>query len=435
MPEGVIYMIEVIYKDEKQTAKGNEESFNLPKNIRQIGLAGENYRIYIEDYVYTFLHRAAQAKCQQEEDSGILAVFLGENRWQSGTGYTFIRGALLADAGEITEEHIEITQNMWQKIHEEQEKYFEGQEIVGWFLARQSLPMVVSELIGKVHRNQFGGEKILMLMDTAEQEEAFFRYENNFLVRQSGYYIYYEKNTQMQNYMLEKNPEIQEESQETVQDDAVRAFRLLIQKKEKEEPEETEEKTSVFSYAATACIVLALAVVGVRFYRNYQVGQNIEGETRTASADIMQETEITQIPAASVQQVTPTSWAELTESPKITPTAEPTLIPTVTISAEEAQIYKEESDTRKAQRRIQQKKQNEEESTGQDNSGQASSDQDSETTSAMQTRGSYTIRPGDTLYQISIENYGTMDKVTDICRANGISENEIIYPGQIIVLP
>ena len=428
-------MIEVIYKDEKQEVNDGETGWNLPKNIRQIGLAGENYRIYIEDYVHIFLHRAAQAKCQQEEDSGILAVFLGENRWQSGTGYTFIRGALLADAGEITEEHIEITQNMWQKIHEEQEKYFEGQEIVGWFLARQSLPMVVSELIGKVHRNQFGGEKILMLMDTAEQEEAFFRYENNFLVRQSGYYIYYEKNTQMQNYMLEKNPEIQEESQETVQDDAVRAFRLLIQKKEKEEPEETEEKTSVFSYAATACIVLALAVVGVRFYRNYQVGQNIEGETRTASADIMQETEITQIPAASVQQVTPTSWAELTESPKITPTAEPTLIPTVTISAEEAQIYKEESDTRKAQRRIQQKKQNEEESTGQDNSGQASSDQDSETTSAMQTRGSYTIRPGDTLYQISIENYGTMDKVTDICRANGISENEIIYPGQIIVLP
>lgn len=428
-------MIEVIYKDEKQEVNDGETGWNLPKNIRQIGLAGENYRIYIEDYVYTFLHRAAQAKCQQEEDSGILAVFLGENRWQSGTGYTFIRGVLLADAGEITEEHIEITQNMWQKIHEEQEKYFEGQEIVGWFLARQSLPMVVSELIGKVHRNQFGGEKILMLMDTAEQEEAFFRYENNFLVRQSGYYIYYEKNTQMQNYMLEKNPEIQEESQETVQDDAVRAFRSLIQKKKKEEPEETEEKTSVFSYAATACIVLALAVVGVRFYRNYQVGQNIEGETRTASADIMQETEITQIPAASVQQVTPTSWAELTESPKITPTAEPTLIPTVTISAEEAQIYKEESDTRKAQRRIQQKKQNEEESIGQDNSGQASSDQDSETTSAMQTRGSYTIRPGDTLYQISIENYGTMDKVADICRANGISENEIIYPGQIIVLP
>ena len=35
-------MIEVIYKDEKQTAKGNEESFNLPKNIRQIGIPNED---------------------------------------------------------------------------------------------------------------------------------------------------------------------------------------------------------------------------------------------------------------------------------------------------------------------------------------------------------------------------------------------------------
>lgn len=42
MPEGVIYMIEVIYKDEKQTAKGKEESFNLPKNIRQIGIPKKN---------------------------------------------------------------------------------------------------------------------------------------------------------------------------------------------------------------------------------------------------------------------------------------------------------------------------------------------------------------------------------------------------------
>ena len=317
-------MIEVIYKDEKQTAKGNEESFNLPKNIRQIGIPNEKYRIYIEDYVYTFLKKIAEKA--EEEEKGVAAVFTGEIKWNSGTGYLFIRGALTAEAGEISAEHVEFSDLTWQKLHEETEHYFAGQEIIGWFLTQKSLQMEVTEGVQRIHMKLFGGEKALMLMDPVEKEEAFFCYDNGRLLRQSGYYIYYEKNTQMQNYMLEKNPEIQEESQETVQDDAVRAFRSLIQKKKKEEPEETEEKTSVFSYAATACIVLALAVVGVRFYRNYQVGQNIEGETRTASADIMQETEITQIPAASVQQVTPTSWAELTESPKITPTAEPTLI-------------------------------------------------------------------------------------------------------------
>ena len=35
-------MIEVIYKDEKQEAKGNEGVFSVPKNIRQIGMIGED---------------------------------------------------------------------------------------------------------------------------------------------------------------------------------------------------------------------------------------------------------------------------------------------------------------------------------------------------------------------------------------------------------
>ena len=224
-------MIEVIYKDEKQEMKDGTTEWELPKNIRQIGLVSGDYRIYIEDYVYTFLHRAAQTKGRDEENGSCLAILLGEARWRSGNGVVFIRGALLTEGEEISEEHIEITQNMWQTIHEEQEKYFEGQEIVGWFLACQSLSMEASELIQKVHRKQFGAEKIGMLLDTAEQEEAFFRYENNFLVRQSGYYIYYEKNIQMQNYMLEKNPQLQKEEQETVQDDAVKAFRKKQKRK------------------------------------------------------------------------------------------------------------------------------------------------------------------------------------------------------------
>ena len=34
-------MIEVIYKDEKQEVNDGETGWNLPKNIRQIGLAGD----------------------------------------------------------------------------------------------------------------------------------------------------------------------------------------------------------------------------------------------------------------------------------------------------------------------------------------------------------------------------------------------------------
>ena len=226
-------MIEVIYKDEKQEMKDGTTEWELPKNIRQIGLVSGDYRIYIEDYVYTFLHRAAQTKGRDEENGSCLAILLGEARWRSGNGVVFIRGALLTEGEEISEEHIEITQNMWQTIHEEQEKYFEGQEIVGWFLACQSLSMEASEMIQKVHRKQFGAEKIVMLLDTAEQEEAFFRYENNFLVRQSGYYIYYEKNIQMQNYMLEKIHNYRKKSRKRFRMMLSRHFVHLFRKRRK----------------------------------------------------------------------------------------------------------------------------------------------------------------------------------------------------------
>ena len=60
-------MIEVIYKDESQEGQNGEEPFGLPRNIRQIGLAAEDYRIYMEDYVYTFLVRLARTEEQKPE--------------------------------------------------------------------------------------------------------------------------------------------------------------------------------------------------------------------------------------------------------------------------------------------------------------------------------------------------------------------------------
>ena len=43
-------MIEIIYKEEQKKAEGNEEFFEVPKNIRQIGEIKGHQKIYIEDY-------------------------------------------------------------------------------------------------------------------------------------------------------------------------------------------------------------------------------------------------------------------------------------------------------------------------------------------------------------------------------------------------
>ena len=56
----------------------------------------------------------------------------------------------------------------------------------------------------KVHIDNFAGQdKTLLTFDNVEKEEVFHFYENGSLCPHEGYYIYYEKNEEMQNYMIE----------------------------------------------------------------------------------------------------------------------------------------------------------------------------------------------------------------------------------------
>ena len=58
--KGVKSMIEVIYKEETDTTKETAEYVKLPNNVRQIGEIKGKKKIYMEDYVYTFLKKIAR---------------------------------------------------------------------------------------------------------------------------------------------------------------------------------------------------------------------------------------------------------------------------------------------------------------------------------------------------------------------------------------
>ena len=256
-------MIEVIYKEENPDIQEGEEGFCLPRNIRQIGVAGEKYKIYMEDYVYTFLIRLARTEENQEVQKGRVAVLTGEIKWKTGTAYLFIRGAVMAEDMEAAVDHVDFSVQVWKQIHEDQKKYFEDQEIVGWFFSQPRISMEATELLEKVHLKHFGGEKVLMLMEPQESEDAFFRYENNTMIRLEGYYLYYEKNTCMQNYMVEKNEKLQSDLTEKYEDKAVKDFRKIIMEKTKEE----KEKNTVLWVLAIIGAVAAVAGIAFAVYR------------------------------------------------------------------------------------------------------------------------------------------------------------------------
>lgn len=430
-------MIEVIYKEEKQEGT---DTVSVPRNIRQIGFISGDCRIYIEDYVYTFLGRTASSEKILGSKKGCAAVLTGEIKWQEGIAYVFVKGAILAEKMEAAREHIDFSEEIWADIHEEQEKYFENQEVVGWFFTQPESPVAATEIFTKVHVKNFGGEKVLMLMEPVEREDGFFRYENGHLVRQRGYYVYYEKNPGMQAYMIDRNPDVQIEKAEETGDETVKNIRKIIKgKKKEEETEKAEEKTSVFSYAATAALAAAVFAVGVNFYQDYRGAYQEEGNAAQVSSVIENETDIKNKMEKPEKNslLSPTAVPVSTPAPTEIPekeetaAASPSPSPSADVSAQEGQteekqmeeaesdaVYREEADVRKAKRREALEKKEEE----------------SEVSSAG-VKESYVIRPGDTLYQISVARYGSTDAIEEICRLNGLSQQEIIYPGQIIVLP
>lgn len=498
-------MIEVIYKEENQEAQNGEGTFGLPKNIRQIGLIREDYKIYMEDYVYTFLVRLARAE-EAGKTKTRVAVLTGETKWQGGTTYLFIKGAVMAEGMEAALDHIDFSTEIWQKIHEEQKKYFEDQEIVGWFYSQPQLSIEISEVLAKVHLKHFGGEKVLMLLEPQEREDAFFRYENNTMTRLGGYYLYYEKNPYMQSYMLDKNKVLQPDIGEQYEDKAVKDFRKIITDKNGEKKER--EAPSVFSYGVTACLAVAVLAVGVNFYRNYQGFQQQKGDSVTVSSVIVEEVspspkgetnssakekrnlsgtstqsnnstgadaqkKNTQNPGSTDQEISASEKsAEETADLNVTDSGSSgggaaeknsgqqtttdsrikeqsadknqtvnessdrtEQVPVQSSSEAEssgmtetteqnsdadaaAQIYQEESDDRKAQKRVREAAQKE-----------------NEEAASRAAHESYVIQPGDTLFQISMDRYGSVEAIAQICALNGITADQIIYPGEVIVLP
>lgn len=84
-------MIEIIYNDTGKN--GGRVIVKPPKNIRQIGSPRGRHKIYMEDYVCTFLHSAIFESGVQKR----AAVLLGKSEVAQDIRYTFISSAILCE--------------------------------------------------------------------------------------------------------------------------------------------------------------------------------------------------------------------------------------------------------------------------------------------------------------------------------------------------
>ena len=203
-----------------------EEEKKLPKNIRQMAEKEERVRVYLEDYAYTFIRKL---NCTGHVCTGIL---LGSKMVTENKRCWFVKGAVeLEDAQGSTEEENEqktaITQQVWDNTLSVIQEYFPGCSICGWFISGTEENFPDGEELKKTHRQIFSGENCLMYWKKGD-EESFWMEEEDTILHLKGYFVYYEKNNEMQNYMLSRNAD----QSEDVSDQAALNFRKIMKEKQ-----------------------------------------------------------------------------------------------------------------------------------------------------------------------------------------------------------
>ncbi|MCL2357279.1 MAG: LysM peptidoglycan-binding domain-containing protein [Defluviitaleaceae bacterium] len=182
--------------------------FTLPANIKQIGSIGDGLRIYMEDYVCTFLQQYAEGAGFEER----IAFLAGRHMVIDGQQFLFIDGAIYGRYAEKIDGHLRFTEKSVEYAEEIMDEHFADLEIVGWMQSQPSYGTYLNQHYAAYHLRQFRKpHQVMFVVDPLERVNAFYAANPvamtpaERMAEISGYFVYYEKNKNMHEYMLLNN--------------------------------------------------------------------------------------------------------------------------------------------------------------------------------------------------------------------------------------
>lgn len=414
--------------------------FKLPRNVRQIGQEKGPQKLYLEDYVVTFLKEMTRKNSMEFQ----FAVLLGHIIHLEKEVCVFINGAVEAEDIELIEE-TRFSNETWSKIYDCVKKYFPEQEIIGWFATRPGLPICLDERFRKLHTDNFSGEhKALLLYDGLEGEELFFLAENGELNRQEGYFIYYEKNEAMQEYLIAKKKNRGIES--AGEDASMKKMRQMVGKKNGRK----KEFSKGIAYSLGTAAVAAVLVVGIISVKRGKLDflsglfeekttQSVLSETKSQEAE--DSTEVSKWWDSETGEI---SGGEENTGGKIWPGLENTQETAgkldeseageMEASGEGSEVGELEAAQRSETGTPEASTEMASEGTDDDMNGWVDARRDPDY-SVMKEKYYYTVKKGDTLASISQKMYHGLNGIQNIKEANGIEDEDMILIGQVLVIP
>ena len=406
----------------------------LPKNIRQVGERDQVVKLYIEDYVNTYLKRLYPAGGQDLR----VGLLLGEIRTEEGIPFLFIDGALEMEQVTREGEKVEFTEEAWKKAYQVMEQMFPHRSVQGWFLCGAPGCALSPLDYWKQHGQYFSGKNQLMYLNSGlEGEEAIYTASEDGFYKLRGYSIYYERNQMMQDYMVSRKDARRVESGN--RDMVIQDFRDRME----------ERKQSVGHARATigllggTCSVLAVLVLagGLVMFGNYRKMKDMEaviasvmpsdvktgGLRSFAGQDEDGDLEVESVPGEVYPTLADIVIDQGTGNDVNTAGNDAAGMETGADAAGNTNAGTSASGAQNASE------------TSTPHGGNAGASADAAPAAvAVQIPSDalkYVVQEGETLYGICMERYHSMAQIPQICAWNGLADENHISVGQELYLP
>ena len=349
----------------------------FPKNVRQVGNVCDTPKIYVEDYVDTYLNQIKE----QAKEHCTGAFLVGEKTEIEGIDCLFIMGAVRMNCYDENKGELLIDGEMMSQARKECGDYFPGQEILGWMLVEGNGMLGLNNVIIQTHEKYFMEKNSIFIQKhPIENEENYFAFKFHELMQMGGHYIFYEKNPAMQNYMINVRRQIGVTPSEMVEDRAAKDFRSTIRGR----MEVREQRNSSrLAYMTSALLVLMVFAIGISAMNNYDKMNAVQKSIETLSESVKKVENTQQMETVAEEVIEETSEVQEEGQEQIKG-----MEPEVSTIQEELEV-----------------------------------------------KEYYTVEKGDTLDIISQKIYGTTSETEAICKMNGLTDGNLIFIGQKLLLP
>ena len=329
------------------------------------------------------------------------AILFGEKEMVENDTIIYVKGAIEGQNLELDLDETVFNDEVWREIYQQKDRLFPGLEVIGWALLRMGFSVRLNDKIKKTHFENFPGEgKVLYMIDDLENEDAFYVYRGQDLVRQSGYYIYYDKNPMMREYLAERREGMQESENYEKMMENMRDERLIRQFREKvSRKTKSSQRKGRFRTFSTAAAVVVMMIMGGSMYYYAQKDQSINfrdvvnGAVNTMGKGVKDQVE---------------DKSETTKEKTVTK-----ILDTQASTENKKNTTKVKKTTEKSTAATSVKK----------------------TNVSKYKYYKYTVKKGETLVSISRKVYGTQKLVQRIKTANTLNDQNQIYPGQKLIIP